>query len=111
MTHPVHPARAAMVLRLAEEQGRWDDRWLNQSEREALNPKGQMFGGPEALKTACQAVLNGLTEDQLTIAKLQAGILIATDELSAWLTDNTEETFEEEPEIDSIRDILIDTFH
>lgn len=111
MSHPIHPARAAMVLRLEREHGTWRDEWLSKSERESLNPGGRVFGGPRALRTACQCVLNGLSKEQREIADLQAGILLATDMLSSYLVDNTEEVFEELPEIDDIRSTLIDTFH
>jgi len=35
---------------------------------------------------------------------------MATDELSSYLADNTEEVFEEIPELDDVRETLIATF-
>lgn len=46
------------------------------------------------------------TEEKL--AALTKAVDITVERLGAWLTDNTEEVFEEEPEIDGIRCDLFD---
>jgi hypothetical protein len=44
-----------------------------------------------------------------TVARLRAAIDDATAELGHWLTDNTDEAFEEEPDIDGVRSSLLET--
>ena len=48
------------------------------------------------------------TKDQIIAYLLKVIDEEASDGLGAWLADNTEEVFEEEPEIDTIRGNLLD---
>lgn len=44
-----------------------------------------------------------------TVGRLREAIENATADLGHWLTDNTEEVFEEEPDIDGVRSSLLDS--
>lgn len=49
-----------------------------------------------------------LTTDTERLAHLEAIVSSVTDQLAAWLSDNTEKVFEEQPEIDDARGDLLD---
>lgn len=110
MASPLTPARAAMLVIQAKD-GDWNDGWLSLSEREAID-RVMLPTQRGAYLTHCQWVLNALADPKdKRIAMLEGHILLACDGLASWLTDNTEEVFEEQAEIDQIRGDLDDAVH
>ena len=75
-------------------------------QREAVE-KEAAARGVTVLDLVTEAADAGDDKDR-RIALLEAHILMASDGLAAWLTDNTDEAFEEEPEIDDILSQLRD---
>ncbi len=107
MTLPVHRCILAMMIRMTEEHGEADHAYISKANREAID--SHKAPGTKYHEWA-ERMFDRLPPHEQYAARLEAGIMMATDELSSYLADNTEEVFEEIPELDDVRETLIATF-
>lgn len=98
----IHPGIARMLLKRVEQGQSWNDAWI------PLNTRANIEASlrTDNYRYVCEEIYNGLSEMGKQVADLQAIIFEAEQELCAYLTDNTEEVFEELPELDGILSIL-----
>jgi hypothetical protein len=108
MASPLTNARAAMIVIQVVQESTFMPEWLSKAEREAIDRATGMTG---AYQTFCECQIAELEPKDQRIAMLEGHILLAYDGLSSWLADNTDEVFEEQPEIDSVRGDLWDAVH
>lgn len=107
MTLPVHRCILAMMIRMTEEHGEADHAYISKANREAID--SHKAPGTKYHEWA-ERMFDRLPPHEQYAARLEAGIMMAADELSSYLADNTEEVFEEIPELDDVRETLIATF-
>lgn len=77
--------------------------------RDLLNT-GQGQSSADNNSRYTKAVARGLAWRERA-ERLEAAMKLAVEKLGAWLTDNTEEAFEEQPEIDGVRTDLDDAIN
>ena len=105
---PIHPAFALQVLMIADAAGRPVEACMGTAHVDGCRAYALKHGLTirEVLEQSSQS---GDDKDR-EITRLQCAISRAADELASWLIDHTEEAFEEEPEIDGAREILVEAF-
>lgn len=102
MTTAISPALACMALITSGESGKPPAFHLSRSDISAI---GAAHPGRHVDDVIREIANTGDDKDR-RIAMLEGGMLYAEGALGAWLADNTEEAFEEQPEIDGIRSTL-----
>lgn len=106
MPNPISPATAWHFKIMAENSGRTALEHMSESMRGAVvNYASRMLTDPNVLID--QIATEGDEKDQ-QIAKLRGLLHYTEGSLAEWLSDNTDEVFEEQPEIDGLRGIILD---
>lgn len=99
---PIHPGIARMLSKRVEQGQEWNDDWIPQGTRAVIRTTMKTSD----FEHVCREVYSNLSSQGQITADLQAIIFEADQALAAYLTDNTEEVFEEIPELDGILTIL-----
>lgn len=107
MSLPIHRSMIARIIRLSDEHGERDHAYISLAMRESVD---EVKAPSASYYEWAKCAFGSLSTEEQYAAKLEAGIIMATDELSSYLADNTKWAFEEIPELDDTREILIATF-
>jgi hypothetical protein len=102
MTTAISPALACMALIISGESGKPPAFHLSRAHISAI---GSAHPGRHVDEVIREIANTGDDKDR-RIAMLEGAMLYAEGALGSWLADNTEEAFEEQPEIDGIRSVL-----
>lgn len=102
MTTAISPALACMALITSGNSGKPPAFHLSRSDIAAI---GAAHPGRHVDEVIREIANTGDDKDR-RIAMLEGAMLYAEGALGGWLADNTEEAFEEQPEIDGIRSTL-----
>lgn len=97
---PITQTQAALFRLSGDNCGRDPVSMMPQHMREKVEKEAAARGVPT--RQLIDETADAGDDKDRRIALLEAHILHASDCLAAWLSDNTEEVFEEQPEIDNI---------
>lgn len=106
MNYPITAAEACRLLLLVATSGRSPEQHLALAQQNALT----ICAGERLLSV--QELVEEISEQgdekDRRIARLEGALMHVESRLGDWLTDNTDEVFEEEPEIDGLRGTVQD---
>lgn len=105
-SNPLTSMQAAFYRLSAVQAGRQPADMMSEHTREMVE-KAAAASGKSTSQIVDEAADAGDDKDR-RIALLEAHILLASDRLSAWLTDNTKDAFEEQHDIDDVRATLLE---
>lgn len=109
MSDPITPAAACCAILSAETTGRTPSRTLSAHVLKGISDRADAEGvSPDDLIRSIAA--QGDEKDQ-RIAKLEGALMFTESSLAEWLTDNTEDDFGEQPEIDGLRTVIDDVLN
>lgn len=109
MSEPISPAAACCAILSAEASGRTPSQTLSAHVLEGISDRADAEGvSTDDLIRSIAA--QGDEKDQ-RIAKLEGALMFTESSLAEWLTDNTEDDFSEQPEIDNLRTVIDDVLN
>lgn len=106
MTDPITPAAACCAILSAEQSGRAPSRTLSAAALAPVADRADAEGIPA--DDLIRNVAGQGDERDRRIARLEGVLMFVESRLSAWLTDNTDDDFGEQPEIDGLRTVVDD---